>query len=222
LALDDKGRFLALDVRALANMGAYLSINGPISSTNAAASAMGGVYDIPSIAVEVRGVFTNTQPVDAYRGAGKPEANYLIERLVDLASVRTGIDAVKLRRRNIVRRFPHRTAMGMTVDGGRFGANLDDAIALAGFDGFPRRRRQSRKAGLLRGIGLACFLETARGVPTEFARAAFEANGTVSLAVGTQSNGQAHETAYPQIAADLLGLPIDAFRFHQGDTDLLP
>src|SRR6185295_17344307 len=170
---------LALDVRALANMGAYLSTNGPISSTNAAASAMGGVYNIPSISVEVRGVFTNTQAVDAYRGAGKPEANYLIERLVDIASVRTGIGAIKLRRRNIVRRFPHRTAMGMTIDGGRFGANLDDAVGLADLEGFRKRRRQSKKAGFLRGIGLACFLETARGVPTEFARAAFEADGTV-------------------------------------------
>ena len=222
LALDKNGRFLALDVRALANMGAYLSTNGPISSTNAAGSAMGGVYNIPAISVEVRGVFTNTQPVDAYRGAGKPEANYLIERLVNLAAVRTGIDAVKLRRRNIIGRFPHRTAMGMTIDGGRFAANLDDAVALADFEGFRKRRRQSKKAGLLRGIGLACFLETARGVPIEFARAAFEADGTVSLAVGTQSNGQGHETAYPQVAADLLGMPISAFRFHQGDTDLLP
>jgi len=222
LALDKDGRFLALDVRALANMGAYLSTNGPISSTNAAASAMGGVYNIPSILVEVRGVFTNTPPVDAYRGAGKPEANYVIERLVDLASRRTGIDAIKLRRRNIVRTFPHRTAMGMTIDGGRFAANLDDAVARADFDGFRKRRRQSKKAGFLRGIGLACFLETARGVPTEMARAAFQADGTVSLAVGTQSNGQGHETAYPQVAADLLGLPIGVFRFHQGDTELLP
>jgi aerobic carbon-monoxide dehydrogenase large subunit len=222
LALDGKGRFLGLEVRALANMGAYLSTNGPISSTTAAASAMGGVYDIPSISVEVRGVFTNTPPVDAYRGAGKPEANYLIERLVNLAAASTGIDAVELRRRNIIRTFPHRTAMGMTIDGGRFGANLDEALALADFEGFRKRRRESKTAGLLRGIGLACFLETARGVPGEFARAAFEADGTVSLAVGTQSNGQGHETAYPQVAADLLGLPIEAFRFHQGDTDLLP
>jgi carbon-monoxide dehydrogenase large subunit len=109
----------------------------------------------------------------------------------------TGIDAVELRRRNIIGRFPHRTAMGMTIDGGRFAANLDDAIALADFKGFRKRRRQSKSAGLLRGIGLACFLETARGVPTEMARAAFEADGTVSLAVGTHSNGQGHETAYP-------------------------
>ena len=222
LALDKNGRFLGLEVRAVANMGAYLSTNGPISSTNAAGSAMGGVYDIPSIFVEVRGAFTNTPPIDAYRGAGKPEANYLIERLVNLASVRTGIDAVKLRRRNIIRKFPHRTAMGMNIDGGRFGANLDDALALADLDGFRKRRARSKTAGLLRGIGIACFLETSRGALGEFARAAFEADGTVSLAVGTQSNGQGHETAYPQVAADLLGLPIAAFRFHQGDTDLLP
>jgi len=222
LALDKDGRFLGLEVRAVANMGAYLSTSGPISSTNAASSAMGGVYNIPSVFVEVRGAFTNTPPIDAYRGAGKPEANYLIERLVNLASRRTGIDAVKLRRRNIIRKFPHRTAMGMKIDGGRFAANLDDAIALADLDGFRKRRVRSAKAGLLRGIGIACFLETARGVPTEFARAAFAADGTVSLAVGTQSNGQGHETAYPQVAADLLGLPIEVFRFHQGDTDLLP
>jgi carbon-monoxide dehydrogenase large subunit len=222
LALDKTGRFLGLEVRAVANMGAYLSTNGPISSTNAAGSAMGGVYDIPSIFVEVRGAFTNTPPIDAYRGAGKPEANYLIERLVDLAAIRTGIDAVKLRRRNIIRKFPYHTAMGMKIDGGRFGKNLDDAVALADLDGFRKRRAQSKKAGLLRGIGLACFLETSRGAPSEFARAAFEADGTVSLAVGTQSNGQGHETSYPQVAADLLGLPIDVFRFRQGDTDLLP
>jgi carbon-monoxide dehydrogenase large subunit len=222
LALDKDGRFLGLEVRAVANMGAYLSTNGPVSSTNAASSAMGGVYNIPSIFVEVRGAFTNTPPIDAYRGAGKPEANYLIERLVNLAAVRTGIDAIKLRRRNIIKTFPHRTAMGMKIDGGRFGANLDEAIALADLDGFRKRRARSVKAGLLRGIGIACFLETSRGVPAEFARAAFEADGTVSLAVGTQSNGQGHETAYPQMAADLLGLPIDAFRFHQGDTEFLP
>jgi aerobic carbon-monoxide dehydrogenase large subunit len=222
LALDNDGRFLALEVRAVANMGAYLSTSGPISSTNAAGSAIGGVYDIPSIFYEVRGAFTNTPPIDAYRGAGKPEANYLIERLVNLAALKTGIDAIKLRRRNIVRKFPHHTAMGMKIDGGRFGINLDDATALADLDGFRKRRKQSVKVGLLRGIGIACFLETARGVPAEFARAAFEADGTVSLAVGTQSNGQGHETAYPQVAADMLGLPIDVFRFRQGDTDLLP
>lgn len=222
LALDGDGRFLALEVKAVANMGAYLSTSGPISSTNAAGSAIGGVYDIPCVFYEVRGAFTNTPPIDAYRGAGKPEANYLIERLVNIAAIKTGIDAVKLRRRNIVSKFPHRTAMGMKIDGGRFKANLDEAIELADREGFRKRRKQADKAGLLRGLGIACFLETSRGVPSEMARAAFEADGTVSLAVGTQSNGQGHETAYPQVVADMLGLPINAFRFHQGDTDLLP
>jgi len=222
LALDGRGRFLALDVRAVANMGAYLSTSGPISSTNAAASAIGGVYDIPSVFYEVRGAFTNTPPIDAYRGAGKPEANYLIERLVNLASIRTGIEATRLRRRNIIKTFPHRTAMGMKIDGGRFGSGLDEAMELADLDGFRQRRKQSAKAGLMRGIGMACFLETSRGVPSEFARVAFEPDGTVLLAVGTQSNGQGHETAYPQVAADRLGLPMAAFRFHQGDTSLLP
>ncbi|MCC7426303.1 MAG: xanthine dehydrogenase family protein [Alphaproteobacteria bacterium] len=222
LALDAEGRFLALEVKAIANMGAYLSTNGPISSTTAAASAMGGVYAIPAVTTEVRGAFTNTQPVDAYRGAGKPEANYVIERLVDLAAARTGIDAAELRRRNIIASFPYRTAMGMEIDGGRFGANIEDALRLSDAGGYAARREASGARGRLRGRGIACFLETARGLPNEFASAAFEADGMVTLAVGTQSNGQGHETAYPQIAADLLGLPVARMRFRQGDTTLLP
>ena len=222
LALDDSGRFLALAVETVANMGAYLSTSGPGSPTIAAGSATGGVYAIPAVSMQARGAFTNTPPIDAYRGAGKPESNYLIERLVDLAAVRIGVDAVDLRRRNIISSFPYRTAMGMQIEGGRFGANLEEAIGTADRAGFPARRAQSAASGLLRGLGVACFLETARGAPNEVAKAAFAADGTVSLAVGTQSNGQGHETTYPQIAADMLGLPISAFRFYQGDTGLLP
>jgi len=222
LALDAAGRFLALDVRAVANMGAYLSSNGPLSPTSAAASAMGGVYDIPAIFLEVRGAFTNTPPLDAYRGAGKPEANYIIERLIDLAATETGIEAIELRRRNFISSFPHVTAMGMKIDGGRFAANLDDAVRAADRAGFETRRQASARQGLLRGMGVSCFLETARGAPNEVARVAFQSDGTVSISVGTQSNGQGHETAYPQIAADLLGLPLSSFRFLQGDTGLLP
>lgn len=222
LALDASGRFLALDVRAVANMGAYLSSNGPLSPTSAAASAMGGVYDIGAIFLEVRGAFTNTPPLDAYRGAGKPEANYIIERLIDLAAKQTGIDALELRRRNIISSFPHVTAMGMKIDGGRFAANLEDAIRAADRAGFQARRGASHQRGLLRGMGVSCFLETARGAPNEVARVAFQPDDTVSISVGTQSNGQGHETAYPQIAADLLGLPLSSFRFRQGDTCLLP
>ncbi len=222
LALDESGRFLALEVRAVANMGAYLSSNGPLSSTSAASSAMGGVYAIPAISVEVRGAFTNTPPIDAYRGAGKPEANYIIERLVDLAARQTGIDAVELRRRNMISSFPHVTAMGMKIDGGRFAANLEDAVRAADRAGFEQRRRASAGRGLLRGMGVSCFLETSRGAPNEVARAAFLPDNTVSLAVGTQSNGQSHETSYAQIAVDMLGLPMTSFRFQQGDTQLLP
>ncbi len=222
LALDEAGRFLALEVRAAANMGAYLSTNGPLSPTSAAASAMGGVYSIPSILLEVRGAFTNTPPLDAYRGAGKPEANYIIERLIDIAARQTGLDAVELRRRNVVSSFPHVTAMGMKIEDGRFGANLDDAVDAADHTGYPARRRDSEARGMLRGRSVCCFLETARGAPNEVARVAFQGDGTVLLSVGTQSNGQGHETAYPQIAADLLGLPVSAFRFRQGDTQLLP
>ena len=222
LALDASGRFLALDVRAIANMGAYLSTNGPLSPTSAAASAMGGVYDIQGVFLEVRGAFTNTPPIDAYRGAGKPEANYIIERLVDIAAREIGIDAVELRRRNMISSFPHVTAMGMKIDGGRFAANLDDAVRAADRAGFEKRRQESAEFGLLRGFGVSCFLETARGAPNEVARVAFLPDDTVTLAVGTQSNGQGHETAYPQIAADMLGLPLSSFRFLQGDTGLLP
>ena len=222
LGLDEAGRFLALDVQAIANMGAYLSGGGPGSSTVSAGNAMGGVYAIPAVAMETRGAFTNTPPIDAYRGAGKPEANYLIERLVDEAARQTGIDAVELRRRNLISTFPHRTPTGMQIDGGRFVANLDDALRVADHQGFAARRERSAQAGLLRGWGLSCFLETARGAPGEVARLSFDADGGVTLALGTMSNGQGHETTYPQIAADMLGLPISSFRYRQGDTDLLP
>ena len=215
--------FSALEVRAVANMGAYLSTNGPISSTNAAGSAMGGVYDIPSIFVEVRGAFTNTPPIDAYRGAGKPEANYLIERLVNLASVRTGIDAVKLRRRNIISRFPHRTAMGMKIDGGRFGANLDDAIALADLDGFRKRRRQSKKAGLLRGIG-HCLLPRNRPAARQTSSPGPRSRRTARCRWRSVRSPTARGMKPPirRSRPTCWDCRLTAFRFHQGDTDLLP
>jgi carbon-monoxide dehydrogenase large subunit len=218
LALDADGRFIGLHAETVANMGAYLSGSGPGSSTNSPGTAMGGLYDIPAVFMDVRGAFTNTVPIDAYRGAGKPEANYIIERLVDLAARRIGIDAVELRRRNLIASFPHRTAMGMTLDCGEFHANLDRAMATADVAGFAGRRADSEARGMLRGLGIACFMETARGAPGEWAAVRFEADGRVALALGTQSNGQGHETSFPQIAADLLGLPVDVFRLVQADT----
>ncbi|HEX3674444.1 MAG TPA: molybdopterin cofactor-binding domain-containing protein, partial [Rhizomicrobium sp.] len=167
LALDRDGKFLALWADVLADMGAYISTVAPVVPTMAMGSAMGGVYDIPLIAFRTRGVFTNTTPVDAYRGAGKPEANYLIERLIDIAADQLGRDALKLRRKNIFRRFPHRSAMGLSVEQGSFAHGIDRAREMA--EGFEARQRASRKRGRLRGVGHACFLETARGQPNEVA-----------------------------------------------------
>jgi carbon-monoxide dehydrogenase large subunit len=218
LALDQNGRFLALDVDTVANLGAYLSTNGPGSSTNSPASAMGGVYAIPAVFMAVRGAFTNTVPIDAYRGAGKPEANYLIERLVDRAARRLALDPVALRRRNLISYFPYRSGLGVTIDCGRFGANLDEIAQRVLTEGFAARRRAAADRGKLRGLGVSCFLETSRGTPGERAEIRFEPGGRILLVLGTQSNGQGHETSFPQIAADLLGLPIAAFRFVQADT----
>jgi carbon-monoxide dehydrogenase large subunit len=215
LALDSGGKFLALEAETIANLGAYLSTNGPGSSTNAPSTAMGGPYAIPAIFMSAQGVFTNTVPIDAYRGAGKPEANYLIERLVEMAARRLGLDPAELRRRNLVSEFPYAKALGTTIDSGQFVANLDAAVARA-------RPAAPASAGKLRGLGIACFLETARGAPDEGAEIRFEADGTVSLLLGTQSNGQGHETSYPQIAADLLGLPVETFRLVQADTNEVP
>jgi carbon-monoxide dehydrogenase large subunit len=218
LALDAAGRFLALDVETIANLGAGMATGGPGSSTNAPGNAMGGGYAIPAVFMRVRGAFTNTVPLDAYRGAGKPEAAYIIERLIDAAARQLGLDRVELRRRNLVRVFPHRTAMSTTIDGGRFAANIDPALIAADRTGFARRRDESTQAGRLRGLGITCFLETARGAPNEGAEVTFSENGRVSLRLGTQSNGQGHETTFPQIAADLLGLPIGQFDYVQADT----
>ena len=218
LALDADGRFLALHAETVANLGAYLSSGGPGSSTNAPANAIGSGYDIPAISMDVRGVFTNTVPIDAYRGAGKPEVNYMMERLIDEAARRCGFDAIELRRRNLVREFPYRKALGTVIDCGRFAANLDDAIVVADRAGFATRRAATERDGRLRGIGVTCFMETARGAPNEGAELRFEQDGTVSLLVGTQSNGMGHETAYAQIAADLLGMPLETFRYVQADT----
>ena len=219
LALDASGRFLALDVAMVANLGAYLSGNGPGASVVAASTAQGGVYDIPAIAVDVRGAFTNTVPVDAYRGAGKPEANYIIERAIEAAARQLGRDPAELRRQNLIASFPHKTALGIiTINSGDFVANLDQAVARADTKGFEARRTEAKARGKLRGLGVACFLETSRGAPNEGAEVRFETDGTVTVAVGTESNGQGHETAYAQIAAERLGVPMAAIRYVQADT----
>jgi len=218
MALDGDGRFLALDVATVANLGAYVAGFGPGCSTNAPSTAMGGPYAVPAVHMDVHGVLTNTVPIDAYRGAGKPEANYLTERLIEIAARKLGIDQFALRRRNLVASFPHRSALGILIDSGRFVANLDAAERFADRAGFGARRAEAERRGRRRGLGVACFLETARGQPHEAAELRFEADGRIALVVGTQSNGQGHETSYPQIAAELLGLPLEIFHYVQADT----
>ncbi len=218
LALDTTGKILGMEIEMVANMGAYLSGNGPGASAVAASTAHGGVYDIPAIHVDVRGAFTNTVPVDAYRGAGKPEANYIIERAIEAAARHMRRNPAALRRQNLIASFPHKTAMGMAIDSGGFVGNLDLAVARANMVTFEARREEAAARGKLRGIGVGCFLETSRGAPNEGAEVRFDNDGTVMVAVGTESNGQGHETAFAQIAADRLGVPMDAIRYVQADT----
>ena len=222
LALDKAGRFLALEISSVADMGAYLSAVGPHCPTNAFSTAMGGVYAIPAMHLEVRGAFTNSLPVDAYRGAGKPEANYIIERLVDDAARVLGRDPSALRAMNMLPNAPHRTAMGMAVDGGRFAANLAVLDKASDAAGFAARRAAAARRGMLLGRGIACFLETARGAPGEWASVAVDTSGHATAAIGTQSNGQGHETSYAQIVADRLGMTPADIRILQADTQLLP
>ena len=218
LGLDADGRFLALDVDIVANLGAYASSAGPNAATNAASTAMGGFYDIPEIYMQSRGAFTNTTPVDAYRGAGKPEANYIVERLIDAAARRHGFDPVELRLRNAVDNFPYRKSLGAVLDCGRFRANIEDAARIADRDGLTERRAESARRGRLRGLGFACFLESSRGAPQEQVEIRFSEDGKIELVPGTESNGQGHETAFAQIAAERLSLPLDTFRYLQADT----
>jgi aerobic carbon-monoxide dehydrogenase large subunit len=221
LALNAEGEVLALHADMVSDLGAYASANGPGCHTVAMPAAMGTIYAIPAIWLQIRGAFTNTAPVDAYRGAGKPEANYMVERLLDAAARKLGLDPLELRRRNVIRAFPYQAALGSLMDGGRYAQNIDDLERLADRAGFAGRRAASEAGGRLRGLGLGCFMETSRGAPNEWCRVRFEADGTVSLLLGTQSNGQGHETSFPQIAADLLGLPLERFRLVQADTAVI-
>ena len=224
LALDAEGRFLGMRIRTLAGMGAYLSNYAPLIPTVAGSTVLGSVYDFRSIYVNVLGVFTHTVPVDAYRGAGRPESNYLIERLVDAAANELGIDRVALRRRNMVpaSAMPHVSAMGQTYDSGDFTKVLDAALDAADWKGFPARQQAAVAMGKRRGIGLCYYLEATGGSESERAEIRFSADGYVDVYVGTQSSGQGHETAYVQLTAAQLGVDGEKIRIHQGDTDTIP
>ncbi len=222
LALDERGKFLALRLSCIVNLGAYVGLVGVHLATNNFARCLPAMYAIPAIDVRVRCVFTNTAPTAPYRGAGRPEANYLLERLVEEAARITGIAPDKIRRRNLIpsSAMPYRTPVGTTYDSGDFPAVYDKALELAAYADFPKRRREAAKRGRLRGVGISCFLEHAGGIPTEGAALVFPGDGVVELHLGSQSTGQAHASVFPRVAARELGIPVDRVRMRQGDSDL--
>jgi aerobic carbon-monoxide dehydrogenase large subunit len=220
LALDGDGRFVALDIDLLADMGAYLSLYAPFIPFIGAGMSP-GVYDLPACHVRVRGAFTNTVPVDAYRGAGRPEAAYVIERLVDVAARELGVAPDALRRKNFIKGTPYTTATGKTYDSGDFARHLGRAQDSADWSSFERRLAKSREAGRLRGIGIATYVEACGNNGPDTARVRLDDDGAVTVLAGTQSTGQGHATAYAQIVADHLHLPPERVRVVQGDTDLI-
>lgn len=235
LGLDKDGKFVALKVHNTANMGAYLSTFAPAIPTYLSATLLAGCYTTPVIYVEVKAVFTNTVPVDAYRGAGRPEATYLLERLVDKAARETGIDRVELRRKNFIRTFPYKTPVALEYDIGDYDTTLDMALKASDWAGFEARRAEARKRGKLRGIGLSTYIEACGIAPSALvgalgARAAlFESatvrvhpTGSVTVFTGTHSHGQGHETTFAQLVADQLGIPMNLVEVVHGDTEKIP
>ncbi|GAA0571806.1 xanthine dehydrogenase family protein molybdopterin-binding subunit [Craurococcus roseus] len=224
LAVDKDGKFLALRTRNYANMGAYLSTFAPFIPTGAGTKVLASVYDFKAIHARVLGVLTNTVPVDAYRGAGRPESNYLVERLIDAAARELNIDRIEIRKRNMVPQsaMPYVTAIGQRYDSGDFRTVMDEALRKADWDGFAARKAASEQRGKQRGIGLAYYLEATGGGPTERAEVRFAKDDMVEVLVGTQSTGQGHETAYAMLTSHELGIPIDRIRIVQGDSDQIP
>ena len=222
LALDAEGRFLALRVESDANIGAYMAGGAGGVQTYQYVHLQGTVYAIPAIALHVRAVLTNTAPIGVVRCPGFAEANNVMERLIDAAARQCGFDRAALRRRNFVAATPMTNAFGFDVDSGTFRDTFDRAIARADLAGFPARRRASEARGRLRGLGFAYHIKGTGGSPHENVELRFEPDGTVSLITGTQTIGQGHETTFPQILADRIGVPNHLIHLRQGDTDLIP
>ncbi len=234
LALDKDGKFLGLRVATKANIGAYLSTFGSSVPTYLYATLLAGVYQTPVIYAEVQTVFTNTVPVDAYRGAGRPECTYLLERLVSKAARETGIDPVELRKRNMIQadQFPYQTPVALQYDCGDYPASFESALKAADYAGFEKRRTASEKAGKLRGIGISTYIEACGIAPSavagalgaraglyESAQVRVHPTGSVTVFTGTHSHGQGHETTFAQLVSDTFGIPIEHVEISHGDTD---
>ncbi|MBO6949655.1 MAG: xanthine dehydrogenase family protein molybdopterin-binding subunit [Rhodospirillales bacterium] len=237
LAMDKDGKFTALKVATVANMGAYLSTFASSIPTYLYATLLAGQYTTPVIYAEVKAVFTHTTPVDAYRGAGRPEATYVIERIVEIAAREMGMDPAEIRRKNFIQpdQFPYETPVALTYDTGNYQASLDRALELSDYANFEKRREESAKNGKLRGVGLSCYIEACGIAPSavagalgaraglyEAAEVRFAPTGTVSVFTGSHSHGQGHETTFAQLTADRLGIPVENVDIVHGDTDRIP
>ena len=235
LAMDAKGMFLALRVKTIANMGAYLSTFASSVPTILYATLLAGQYKTPAIYAEVKAVFTNTAPVDAYRGAGRPEATYVVERIVEQAARDLKMDPAAIRRQNFITEFPYATPVGLTYDTGNYAAHLDKAMAMADVAGYPARKAASAAKGKKRGLGYSCYIEACGLAPSNIAGALgaraglFEAGevrvhptGTVTVFTGSHSHGQGHETTFAQVVAAKLGIPVENVEIVHGDTGRVP
>ncbi|HUC65404.1 MAG TPA: xanthine dehydrogenase family protein molybdopterin-binding subunit [Stellaceae bacterium] len=222
LALDGEGRFLALRVTVLAAMGAYITSHGAFIATSNFARCLSSMYRIPRIAAEVKCVLTNTVPTGPYRGAGRPEANYAIERVIDEAARLSGIDRIELRRRNLIapNEIPYKAPVGVTYDSGDFPALFEKALTLADVAGFAARRQRSTAAGKRRGLGISCFLEHAGGAPQEGAGMVFLGDGKATLDLATGPTGQGHRTIFGRLVAERLGIAESMLAVRNGDSDL--
>jgi aerobic carbon-monoxide dehydrogenase large subunit len=232
MAFDKDNKILGLRVKTLANFGAYMSLFSSAVPTYLYATLLSGQYVIPAIYCEVTGVYTNTTPVDAYRGAGRPEASYVLERMMETAARQLKVDPTELRNRNFIRQFPYQTPVIMTYDTGDFVASLDAAKKAIDYAGFPARREEAKKEGKLRGIGVSCYIEACGIAPSkavgslgagvglwESAEVRVNPVGTIEILTGSHSHGQGHETTFCQLVADRLGISIDQVSIVHGDTD---
>jgi carbon-monoxide dehydrogenase large subunit len=232
MAFDKDNRILGLRVKTHANFGAYMSLFSSAVPTYLYATLLSGQYNIPAIYCEVMGVYTNTTPVDAYRGAGRPEASFLLERLIETSARQLKVDPAELRRKNFITTFPHQTPVILTYDIGDFGASLDAALKAIDYKGFPARKEKAKKEGKLRGIGFSCYIEACGIAPSkavgslgagvglwESAEVRVNPVGTIEILTGSHSHGQGHETTFAQLVADRLGIPISQVSIVHGDTD---
>jgi aerobic carbon-monoxide dehydrogenase large subunit len=224
LAVDKDGTFRAIRVSSLGNLGAYLSQFGAMIPTMAGCGMLCGAYRMEAACVDVKIVFTNTAPVDAYRGAGRPEAAYLVERLVEKAARELRISSIELRRKNLIRAedFPYRTPLGPKYDSGRYEELMDAALKRADVAGFEKRRAEARKQGMLRGLGVSYYVEACSGGNHETPKMYFDKAGRLHILIGTQSTGQGHETVFGTVAAEAFGISLDQITVTTGDTDLIP